>query len=103
MSEYSIDLKKMCAALKQCDESNAKPLWDTDGEEYLFKHIVPKCVFNQPLLISDIDFSAFNEDDIVNIVDNKSNLIDGAFHAVNTILESFSESSALSLNSKRFF
>ena len=61
-----INLNNFCDALIKSDgQTGAEDICETDGEQYLYDNIVSKFITGIPVYMSDIDFSAFTEDDIV--------------------------------------
>ena len=55
------------------------------------------------LRFRDIDFDAFDEDDIANIIDERDEEIDMELCTVQRLVESFANGSALSAKKKKFF
>lgn len=103
--KISLDTKKLCTELKCCDATtdSIPKHWNSDGEKYLYENIVRKCVYGIPFTVADIDFSAFDEDDIVDIIDNQEDEVEKLFFTVAKISEIFEKSKPLVSNTKRFF
>ena len=79
-----INLNNFCDALIKSDgQTDAEDICETDGEQYLYDNIIPKFIAGIPVYMSDIDFSAFTEDDIIDLTDNK------AYEIFNRLQDSF--------------
>lgn len=101
--ELTLDLKKMCDNMKNAENQKELIIFDTPGEEYVYENIVKKCVRDIPFTISEIDFSAFTEDDIVNIIDDKREKFEAELTSVYSVVEKFHDKPALTSTLKRFF
>lgn len=102
--ELKINIKNLCKNLANADEGNdMECICDTDGCRYLYENVVKPCITGIPLRICDIDFSAFEEDDIVNLIDNKSEMIDNALCTVSRVVNAFCESKALVVSKNKYF
>lgn len=102
--KYEIDLKSFCDALRESEESDfAGRLCDTPGERYLYDNVLQKFVSGVPVRICDIDFDAFDEDDIVELIDNKNDNIYKFLCGVSLIVENFCKSNALTAKTRKFF
>ena len=102
--ELKIDIKKLCENLSDADENNmTERICETDGERYLYENVVKPCVTGTLLRKCDIDFSAFSEDDIVSIIDYKSEMINDALFTVANVADVFGKSKALTVSEHRFF
>ena len=99
-----INLTNFCDALRKSDrKSDVEDICETTGERYLIDNIISKFIFGTPVYMSDIDFSAFTEDDVVNLADNKTyeifNCVQGPFE----IAEKFMKSKPIAAVKRKFF
>lgn len=102
--EYEIDLKGFCTALRESEENDfAGRLCDTPGERYLYDNVLQKLVSGIPVRMCDIDYDAFEEDDIVEMIDNKSDDIDQSLRGASLIVKNFCNSPALAARTRKFF
>lgn len=102
--KYEIDLKGFCTALRESEETDfAGRLCDTPGEKYLYDNVLQKFVFGIPVRMCDIDFDAFDEADIVEMIDNKRDDIDQSLRGAGLIVKSFCKSPALTAKTRKFF
>ena len=60
-----LDVNNFVSALKMAyDATGEVPYYIyTDGEEYLYREVIKKCISGEALYASDIDFEAFDEDE----------------------------------------
>ena len=103
--KYVMDLKSLCAALRKSDRCPvfADELCEAEGEKYLYENVVQNILFKRPIRICDIDFDAFDEDDIVDLIDNKTEYLEEHFRFTDELVKCFENSSALAVQSRRFF
>lgn len=102
--ELVLDITRLCSELHNIGEDNGiRDFCDTPGEQYLYENVVKKCVSGTELRFCDIDFNAFDEDDIISIIDDKDNEIDADLCAAVHFVDAFEKSSALTAKTKRFF
>ena len=102
--DMKMDIKKLYKNFSDADESDStERICDTPGERYLYENVVKPCITGIPLRICDIDFSAFDEDDIVSIIDYKYEMIDDALCTVSRVVNAFCESKALTVSKNKFF
>ena len=102
--ELVLDVKRLCSELQNISEDDGvRDFCDTPGECYLYENVVKKCVTGIEFRYCDIDFDAFDEDDIVNIIDEKDDDIDADLCAAVHFVEAFEKSTALTSKTKRFF
>ena len=103
--KYVMDLKSLCAALRNSDRRPAfdAALCETEGEKYLYENVVQNILLKRPLRICDIDFDAFDEEDIVELVDNKTEYLEEHFRFAGELVKCFEKSSALAVQSRKFF
>ncbi len=101
--KYEIDLRSLCSAIRESEEEVIDRLFDTPGERYLYDNVLRKFVSGVPVRMCDIDFDAFDEDDIVELIDNKRDDIDEALRGASLIIENFCESPALTAKTRKFF
>lgn len=102
--EFVFDLNRLCSELKKVDEDvGVREFCKTSGERYLYNNVVKPCVSGVELRFRDIDFDAFDEDDIANIIDERDEEIDMELCTVQRLVESFANGSALSAKKKKFF
>lgn len=102
--EFVFDLNRLCSELKKADEDvGAREFCETPGERYLYENVVKPCATGVELRFQDIDFDAFDEDDIVNIIDERDEEIDKELCAVQRLVEAVENSSAQTAKKKKFF
>ena len=103
--EYNVDLQKLCNGLHNCEQGQIffDEQIQTPGEHYLYEQILPKLLYDDPLLVGDIDFDAFSEDDIVDLIDNKTEYLEEHFRFIDELVKCFEKSSALAVQSRKFF
>lgn len=102
--DISIDIKDLCKNLAGATESDpAERLCETDGDRYLYENVLKPCIYDIPLRVCDIDFSAFTEDDIVSLIDDKTNIIDDMFYTVERINTVIGNCKPLAVSERRFF
>ena len=101
--DITLDLKKMCSNMKDAEEQGELIIFSTPGEEYVYENIVKKCVRGIPFTTGEIDFTAFTEDDIVNIIDDKSKEIETELTFVHSVVEKIHEKPALTSTLRKFF
>ncbi len=102
--ELQLDLKGFCSALRRSEtETFADSLCTTSGQRYLFENVIQKLVTDIPLRICDIDFDAFDEEDIVDLIDNKRQKLDEHMRGAFVIAEKFQKSKALTAVKRKFF
>lgn len=101
--EYQIDLNRFCREIRSDRKDNLlDEIYETSGEKYLEK-MLQKFAVGIPVRICEIDFSAFDEDDIVDLIDNKGREIDDLFCAFERIAEGFINCKPMAAKTKRFF
>ena len=102
--EYEFDLKGFCTAVRESRENNfVDRLCDTAGKRYLYNNVLQKFVSGVPVRLREIDLDAFDEDDIVDLLDNKSNEIDKVLRGASIIAENFCKSKAITVKTRKFF
>lgn len=102
--EFVFDLNRLCSELKKVDEDvGAREFCKTSGERYLYNNVVKPCVSGVELRFRDIDFDAFDEDDIANIIDERDEEIDMELCMVQRLVEAFANSSVRTSKKKKFF
>ena len=101
--EYKLDISHLRASLKRADAQPDVPDYiETEGERYIFDHIIKRHTAGKPIFVGDIDLDAFDEDDIVSLIDDKADAIDAHYSSVARIVAIFAETPAKA-TSKRFF
>lgn len=101
--DYNLDLPQLRASLKRADAQPAVPDFiETAGEQYIYDHIITRHTAGEPIHVDDIDLDAFDEDDIVSLIDDKSDAIDAHFSSVAHIVTTFAETPAKTA-ARRFF
>ena len=104
MVKYEFDLSGFCTALRESEENDFDDmLCNTPGERYLCDNVLKKFVFGVPVRICDVDFDAFDEDDIVDLIDNRKDDIEETLCGVSLIVESFCKRKALTAKTRKFF
>ena len=102
--EYTLDLGRMVSALKKADSESSVPKFiETEGEKYIYDNVIAKYMSKQPIHVGDIDFDAFDEDDITTLIDDKSELIEGRINTLHNIVNTFAEMPARVTTSRRYF
>ena len=102
--ELQLDLKSFCSALRKSESGDfIENLCNTPGQRYLFESVIQKFVTNIPVRICDIDFDAFDEEDIVDLIDNREQEIDEHMRGALVIAEKFQKSTALTSAKRKFF
>lgn len=101
--DYKLDISHLRTSLKRADAQPAVPDYiETEGERYIFDHIIKRHTAGEPIFVGDIDLDAFDEDDIVSLIDDKSDAIDAHFSSVAHIVTTFTETPAKTA-ARRFF
>lgn len=102
--EYTLDLGRMVSALKNAETVPEEPDFiETEGERYIFDNVIFKYISKRPIYVGDIDFDAFNEDDITAIIDDKSEFIEDRINTLHNIVNTFAEMPARVTTSRRYF
>lgn len=102
--ELQLDLKGFCSALCRSEAENfADNLCSTPGQRYLVENVIQKLVTDIPLRICDVDFDAFDEEDIVDLIDNKGQKLDEHIRGAFVIAEKFQKSKAMTAAKRKFF
>ncbi len=102
--EYEINIKNLCSELRRSNtEDFADKLCDTQGQRYLYGNVVQKFVNNVPVRLCDVDFDAFTEEDIVELIDNKLGQIEEHVRGSAVIVKSFQNTKALTAAKRKFF
>lgn len=102
--EYTLDLGRMVSALKNADTVPETPDFiETEGERYIFDNVIFKYISKRPIYVGDIDFDAFNENDITAIIDDKSEFIEDRINTLHNIVNTFAEMPARVTTSRRYF
>ena len=101
--DYKLDLPHLRASLKRADAQPTVPDFiETAGERDIYDHIITRHTAGEPIYVGSIDLDAFNEDDIVSLIDDKSDIIDAHFSSVAHIVTTFAETPATTA-ARRFF
>lgn len=102
--EYTLDLKRMVSALKKADSySEVLSFIETDGERYIYDNVISKYMAKQPIYVGDIDFDAFDEDDITTLIDDKMDFVDGQICTLHNIVTTFAEMPAKVTTARKYF
>mgnify|MGYP000566972727 CR=1 FL=1 len=102
--EYTLDLGRMVSALKKADTVPEIPDFiESEGEKYIYDNVIMKYISKQPIYVGDIDFDAFDEDDITTLIDNKSDFIEGQFCTLHNIVNTFAEMPAMVTTVRKYF
>ena len=102
--EYTLDLGRMVSALKKADTVPEIPDFiESEGEKYIYDNVIMKYISKQPIYVGDIDFDAFDEDDITTLIDNKSDFIKGQFCTLHNIVNTFAEMPAMVTTVRKYF
>ena len=102
--DYTMDLGSFVSDLKSLQHYDGIPSFiDTYGEKYIFDEIVKRCIAQRPIRVEDIDFEAFDEDDIVSIIDDKKQDINDEFFSAMSIVDTFENKRAIPVQGRRFF
>ena len=101
--DYKLDIPHLRASLKHADAQPTVPDFiETAGEQYIYDHIIARHTAGEPIYVGSIDLDAFDEDDIVSLIDDKSDAIDAHFSSVARIVTTFAETPAKTA-ARRFF
>ena len=101
--DYKLDLPQLRASLKRANAQPTVPDFiETAGERYIYDHIITRHTAGEKICVGDIDLDAFDEDDIVSLIDDKSDAIDAHFSSVAHIVTTFAETPAKTA-ARRFF
>ena len=101
--DYKLDLPHLRASLKRADAQPTVPDFiETAGDRYIYDHIITRHTAGEPIYVGDIDLDAFDEDDIVSLIDDKSDAIDAHLSSVAHIVTTFAETPAKT-TARRFF
>ena len=101
--DYKLDLPHLRASLKRANAQPTVPDFiETAGERYIYDYIITYHTAGEPIFVGDIDLDAFDEDDIVSLIDHKPDAIDAHYSSVTRIIAIFAETPAKA-TSKRFF
>lgn len=100
-----LDMNNFVSALKQAYDATDEPPYYiyTEGEEYIYNEIIKKCISGETLYASDINFDAFDEDEIVSLIDDKGEEIYNDFYMVRNMLDAIEKSPALTVATRKFF
>lgn len=99
-----INLNNFCNALIKGDrQTDAEDICETDGEQYLYDNIISKFIAGIPVYMSDIDFSAFTEDDIIDLTDNKAYEIFNCMRGSFKIADGFMKAKPVAAVKRKFF
>lgn len=102
--EYKVDLAKMIESMKNAEATDPKPEFiETFGEKYIFENIIKKSIANKAVVVSDINFDEFDEDDIVRLIDDKLPYIEDKFDRIGQVVSVFMNSPAKALTTRSFF
>lgn len=102
--EYTLDLKDMVSALKQADPRPITPEFiETEGKKYIYDNVIMKYISKRPIHVGDIDFDAFDEEDITTLIDNKSDFIVVQLCALHNIVNTFAEMPATVTTVRKYF
>ena len=99
------ELFKKCPEILFSISSVTRPMrqGETEGEKYIFDKVIFKYISKQPIYVGDIDFDAFDEDDITTLIDDKCELIESRINTLHNIVNTFAEMPARVTTSKRYF
>ncbi len=100
-----LDINNFVSSLKKADDVS-RELPDyiyTEGEEYLYRNVIEKCISGEKIYANDIDFEAFDEDEIVSLIDDKGDEIYNGIYLVSNIINTIEKSPAMTVSSRRFF
>ncbi|MCR4720021.1 MAG: hypothetical protein K5768_10375 [Firmicutes bacterium] len=98
----TVDVDRLRDNLIKCEEVE-EGFYATEGEQYLRETILPKCMYGIFLPVGDIDFDAFSEDDIVDLIDCGCEQMEENKYITADIIENFKKSKAQSSKIKKFF
>ena len=100
-----LDVNNFVSALKMAyDATGEVPYYIyTDGEEYLYREVIKKCISGEALYASDIDFEAFDEEEIVSLIDDRGEEIYNDIYLVSNIIDTIEKSPALTVANRKFF
>ncbi len=100
-----LDVNNFVSSLKMAyDAADEVPYYIyTDGEAYIYNEIIKKCISGEMICAADINFDAFDEEDIVSLIDDRGEDIYNDIYLVGNIIDSIEKSPAMTVSSRRFF
>ena len=101
--DYKLDLPHLRASLKRANAQPTVPDFiETAGERYIYDYIITRHTAGEKIYVGSIDLDAFDEDDIVSLIDDKADAIDAHYSSVARIVAIFAETPAKA-TAQRFF
>ena len=102
--EYKVDLTKMIASMRNAEDTGLEPEFiETVGELYIYENIIQKDIKDEPIVVRDINFDEFDEDDITELIDNKMPYIEDKLDRIGKVVKVFMKMPAKSLMARKFF
>lgn len=100
-----LDVNNFVSALKKAyDSTDEVPYYIyTDGEAYIYNEIIKKSISGETIYVSDIDFEAFDEEEIVCLIDDRGEEIYNDIYLVGNIIDTIEKSPALTAANRKFF
>ena len=98
-----IDISKMRQELADCQEFSEDEHDLTEGERYLKENVLYKCLYGIPLTVGEVNFDAFTEDDIVELIDITADDIEEKADRAYDIIRTFNDSKPQFTKEKLFF
>ncbi len=88
-----------CGELKDEDDD----IFNTPGKKYLHEKVIKPIMNRMMLMLGEIDFDAFTENDITEIIDDDETEIIRSFSLLEHIVEKITEAKPLVTKKKIFF
>ena len=99
-----LDINMFRKKLKNIHEESLAPdFLTTDGEVYIYENILKPAVADMPVRVREVNFDAFNFEDIASLIDDKCEELATEFCGVENIIGAFREARAQIAVSRMFF
>ena len=100
-----LDVNNFVSALKSAyDATDDVPYYIyTDGEAYIYNEIIKKSISGETIFVSDIDLEAFDEEEIVCLIDDRGEVIYNDIYMVSNLIDIIEKSPALTATNRKFF
>ena len=96
-----IDVGKLVSLLRVCKPEDDKNKDITSGERYLLDGILKKWIENGKITVGEIDYDAFDSDDVLSII--KNDRLDGNNTILFRFVETIEKSIPMCNSAKKFF
>lgn len=71
--------------------------------DIIYENVIKKSIANQPIYVGELDFDAFDEDDILALIEDKFDNFNNGFSTLQHIISVISNMSAKPVKAKKFF